>query len=49
MPELFFPFLLALFDRDPVRKRTYLQLFSFTWIGLGNVAAVTLAWAALWR
>ncbi len=43
MPALFFPFLLALFDRDPVRKRTYLQLFSFTWIGLGNVAAYATA------
>jgi len=39
VPALFFPFLLALFDRDPIRKRTYLQLFTFAWVGLGNIAA----------
>ena len=39
LPAAFFPFLLAVTDTDEQRKKTYLILFAFVWIGLGNVIA----------
>ncbi|MDH3264972.1 MAG: phosphatase PAP2 family protein [Paracoccaceae bacterium] len=35
-----FPVLLVLFDRDDTRRRRYMILFGFVWIGLGNVLAL---------
>jgi hypothetical protein len=39
-PAAFFPFVLAVSDSDAERKRRFLILFAFVWIGLGNVVAL---------
>lgn len=39
LPAAFFPVILAVTDSDAARKRTYMILFIFVWIGLGNVVA----------
>ena len=39
LPAVFFPLLLAVFDSDAQRKRTYLILYVFVWVGLGNLLA----------
>ena len=39
-PAAFFPFVLAISDSDAERKKRFLILFCFVWIGLGNVVAL---------
>jgi hypothetical protein len=39
-PALFFPVILAVTDTDTQRTNRYLMLYTFCWIGLGNVVAM---------
>ena len=39
-PAAFFPFVLAVSDTDDARKKRFLILYCFVWIGLGNVVAL---------
>lgn len=39
-PAAFFPFVLAVSDGDADRKKRFLILYAFVWIGLGNVVAL---------
>ena len=39
-PAAFFPFVLAVSDNDEERKKRFLILFAFVWIGLGNFVAL---------
>lgn len=41
MPAMYLPILLAMFDADTTRIRRFLILYVFTWVGLGNVLAMT--------
>ncbi|RVV97803.1 hypothetical protein EKE94_09975 [Mesobaculum littorinae] len=39
VPAMYFPVLLGLLDGDPWRRRRYILLYLFAWVGLGNLVA----------